>query len=150
MNLDDYPLEAIAARVGTPFYLYDAAILRAALGRLTTMASGPNLVVRYAMKANSARAVLQIVREAGLWIDAVSGNEVLRALRAGFPGGIEPPRIMLTADVFRDNALNVLQQHHILPNLGSPGMIRQLAATGYRGPVAVRTNPGFGHGHVQA
>ena len=43
MNLDDYPLEAIAARVGTPFYLYDAAILRAALGRLTAMASGPNL-----------------------------------------------------------------------------------------------------------
>jgi len=57
---------------------------------------------------------------------------------------------MLTADVFRDNALEVLQQHHILPNLGSPGMIRQLAATGYHGPVAVRANPGFGHGHVQA
>jgi len=57
---------------------------------------------------------------------------------------------MLTADVFRDNALEVLQQHHILPNLGSPGMIRKLAEAGYRGPIAVRANPGFGHGHVQA
>jgi diaminopimelate decarboxylase len=71
-------------------------------------------------------------------------------MRAGFPGGTEPPRIMLTADVFRDNALEVLQQHHILPNLGSPGMIRKLAEAGYRGPIAVRANPGFGHGHVQA
>jgi diaminopimelate decarboxylase len=102
------------------------------------------------MKANSVRQVLEQVRQAGLWIDAVSGNEVLRAMRAGFPGGNEPPQIMLTADVFRDNALGVLQSQHILPNLGSPGMIRQLAAAGYRGPIAVRANPGFGHGHVQA
>jgi diaminopimelate decarboxylase len=114
------------------------------------MASHPNLVVRYAMKANSARAVLKIVREAGLWIDAVSGNEVLRAARAGFPLGGNPPVIMLTSDVYRDNALEVVLRHGVMPNVGSPGQIAQLAAAGYRGPIAMRTNPGFGHGHVQA
>jgi diaminopimelate decarboxylase len=150
MNLDSYPLSQIAARVGTPFFLLDAEILRANLRRLQALVEGPQVVARYAMKANSVRQVLELVCQAGLWIDAVSGNEVLRAMRAGFPGGTEPPRIMLTADVFRDNALEVLQQNHILPNLGSPGMIRQLAAAGYRGPIAVRANPGFGHGHVQA
>jgi diaminopimelate decarboxylase len=149
MKLDSYPLESIAARVGTPFYLYDADILRAALGRLTAMASHPNLVVRYAMKANSARAVLKIVREAGLWIDAVSGNEVLRAARAGFPLGSNPPVIMLTSDVYRDNSLEVVLRHGVMPNVGSPGQIAQLAAAGYRGPIAMRTNPGFGHGHVR-
>ena len=51
MNLDSYPLEQIAAKVGTPFYLYDATLLREALARLQTLANGPNLVVRYAMKA---------------------------------------------------------------------------------------------------
>ena len=150
MNLDTYPLSQLAARVGTPFFLLDAEILRGNLRRLQALAVGPQVVARYAMKANSLRQVLQLVCKAGLWIDAVSGNEVLRAMRAGFPGGTDPPRIMLTADVFRDNALEVLQQHHILPNLGSPGMLRQLAAAGYRGPVAVRANPGFGHGHVEA
>jgi diaminopimelate decarboxylase len=154
MNLDAYPLEAIAARVGTPFYLYDAAILRAALGHLTAMASGPNLgsnlIIRYAMKANSARAVLRIVREAGLWIDAVSGNEVLRAARAGFPLGASPPVIMLTSDVYRDNSLDVILRHGVLPNVGSAGQIGQLVAAGYRGPIALRANPGFGHGHVQS
>lgn len=150
MNLDNYPLSELAARVGTPFFLLDAEILRGNLRRLQVLTAGPQVVARYAMKANSVRQVLELAYEAGLWIDAVSGNEVLRAMRAGFPGGTDPPRIMLTADVFRDNALEVLQQHQVLPNLGSPGMIRQLAATGYRGPVAVRANPGFGHGHVQA
>jgi diaminopimelate decarboxylase len=150
MNFDSYPLNQIAARVGTPFFLLDAEILRKNLARLQGLTEGLPVVARYAMKANSARQVLQMVRDAGMWIDAVSGNEVLRALRAGFPAGIDPPSIMLTADVFRDNALAVLQQHHILPNLGSPGMIRQLAAAGYRGPIAIRANPGFGHGHVQA
>ncbi|HEX7505857.1 MAG TPA: diaminopimelate decarboxylase [Polyangia bacterium] len=150
MRLDTYPLEAMAARVGTPFYLYDATILRAALQRLTAMADGPDLVVRYAMKANSARAVLQIVREAGLWIDAVSGNEVLRAARAGFALGANPPVIMLTADVYRDNSLDVILRHGVLPNVGSPGQIGQLVQAGYRGPIAMRANPGFGHGHVQA
>ena len=40
MHLDSYPLEQIAAKVGTPFYLYDATILRAALDRLVVMAEG--------------------------------------------------------------------------------------------------------------
>ena len=150
MNLDTYPLNQIAARVGTPFFLLDAEILRGNLRRLQALVAGPQTVARYAMKANSVRPVLELVCKAGLWIDAVSGNEVLRAMRTGFSGGTDPPRIMLTADVFRDNALEVCRKHQILPNLGSPGMIRQLAAAGYRGPLAVRANPGFGHGHVQA
>jgi diaminopimelate decarboxylase len=122
MNLSAYPLTQIAARVGTPFYLYDAGILRAALGRLAALRDGhgSNLAVRYAMKANSARKVLELVREAGLWIDAVSGNEVLRAARAGFALGAEPPVILLTSDVYRDNALEVILRHGVMPNVGSP------------------------------
>jgi len=152
MNPSAYPLEQLAARVGTPFYLYDASILRTALERLATLREGhgETLAVRYAMKANSARKMLQIVREAGLWIDAVSGNEVLRAARAGFPLGIEPPVIMLTSDVYRDNALEVILRHGVMPNVGSPGQIHQLSKAGYHGPIAIRVNPGFGHGHVQA
>jgi diaminopimelate decarboxylase len=154
MTLDNYlpslPLERIASQVGTPFYLYDAGILRAALQRLVALASGLNLVVRYAMKANSSHKVLRIVREAGLWIDAVSGNEVLRAARAGFAMGASPPVVMLTSDVYRDNALRVVLENGVMPNVGSPGQIGQLAEAGYRGPIAMRANPGFGHGHVQS
>jgi diaminopimelate decarboxylase len=124
----------LADQVGTPFYLYDAGILRARLGELQALTEGAALQARYAMKANSAAKVLELIRDAGLWIDAVSGNEVLRARRAGFAMGATPPVVMLTADVFRDNALTVVLEHNVLPNIG------------YRGPLAVRFNPGFGHG----
>lgn len=150
LELDRYPLERLAARVGTPFYLYDAGRLRRNVTRLAALADGPLVACRYAMKANSARPLLEMAREAGLWIDAVSGNEVLRALRAGFPGGCDPPVILLTTDVFRDNALATLLSERILPNLGSPGMLRELLDAGWRGPVGVRVNPGFGHGHVES
>jgi diaminopimelate decarboxylase len=102
------------------------------------------------MKACSTRRLLELVREAGIWIDAVSGNEALRALAAGFPAGHAPPAILLTADVFRDNALDVVLEHRFLPNIGSPAMVDALQRAGYRGPIGVRVNPGFGHGHVQA
>ena len=150
MDLSQYPLSEIAAKVGTPFYLYDAAILREKMADVAAATEGPALQARYAMKANSQRKVLEAAREAGLWIDAVSGNEVLRAGRAGFPLGAEPPAVLLTSDVFRDNALDVVLRHGVVPNVGSPGMIRALAEAGYRGDIEMRVNPGFGHGHVQA
>jgi diaminopimelate decarboxylase len=148
IDATNYPLESIAAKVGTPFFLYDAAILRQRLAALATLTDGSNLQARYAMKANPNGAVLKEVREAGLWIDAVSGNEVLRAKRAGFPTGHNPPVIMLTCDVLRDNGADVVLDEGVLVNIGSPGMLRMLRDAGYKGPIAVRVNPGFGHGHV--
>lgn len=150
MDLARYSLDRIADKVGTPFYLYDATILRDRLQRLATLTAGPDLQARYAIKANPAAKVLELVRAAGLWIDAVSGNEVLRAGRAGFAMGNRPPVVMLTVDVLRDNALQTVLEHGVLPNVGSPGMIAELREAGYRGPIALRANPGFGHGHVQS
>ena len=150
LDLASFPLERIADQVGTPFYFYDGAELRRRLQELVVLTDGPALQARYAMKANSCWKVLEAVRAAGLWIDAVSGNEVLRARRAGFPMGAQPPVVMLTADVLRDNALTVVLEHGVLPNIGSPAMVEDLHDSGYRGPIAVRVNPGFGHGHVQS
>jgi diaminopimelate decarboxylase len=90
------------------------------------------------------------MQQSEIWIDAVSGNEMLRAMHAGHAGGQTPPVILYTSDVFRDNALEVVLQKEILPNIGSPGMIDQLAAAGYKGDVSIRINPGFGHGHVNS
>ncbi|HSP98753.1 MAG TPA: diaminopimelate decarboxylase [Candidatus Dormibacteraeota bacterium] len=148
--LDAVDLEAIARRVGTPFYLYDAATLHRRIADVQAIAPGDGIHARYAMKACSLRRVLEVMRDAGVWIDAVSGNEVLRALAAGFPAGPRPPVVLLTADVFRDNALTVVLEHGVLPNIGSPAMLDALQRAGYRGPIGVRVNPGFGHGHVQA
>lgn len=148
--LDDVDLESLARRVGTPFYVYSAAVLRRRIGEIKAITAHPWLQARYAMKACANRRVIEEIRRHGIWIDAVSGNEVLRARAAGFAMGATPPLVLFTADVFRDNAVDVICQHRILPNIGSLAMIDALQGAGYRGPIGVRVNPGFGHGHVSA
>ncbi len=143
-------LRTLAAEVGTPFFVYDAAVLRARIAQISELTAAPGLQARFAMKACPATRILHEMRAHGVWIDAVSGNEVLRARRAGYPAGAVAPEILLTADVFRDNALEVVCRERVLPNLGSPGQLAPLVAAGYRGPVGLRVNPGFGHGHVAA
>ncbi len=143
-------LNSLASSVGTPFWLYDAAVIRQRIADIKELTNAPYLQARFAMKACPATAILREMAAAGIWIDAVSGNEVLRALQAGHAAGQEPPVICLTADVFRDNALEVIREHGVLPNIGSPGQIADLAAAGYRGKISLRVNPGFGHGHVNS
>ena len=151
MSLDAFPLETLAARVGTPFYLYDGQELRAALGRLRALAAAdptPDDPLRDEgeLGAQGARAGAR-----GGDVDRRGQRQRGAAGRPRrLPLGAEPPVIMLTADVYRDNALEVILRHGVLPNVGSPGQIRQLADAGYRGPIVVRVNPGFGHGHVQS
>jgi diaminopimelate decarboxylase len=143
-------IEFLARRVGTPFYVFSAEVLRQKMDDICAITAAPGLQARYAMKACSTRRVLEAVCQRGLWIDAVSGNEVLRARAAGFAMGSAPPTVLFTADVFRDNALEAICANRILPNIGSPGMIDDLRRAGYRGPIGMRLNPGFGHGHVSA
>ena len=61
-SLDSVPLDAIASRVGTPFYLYRADAVRASIAALRAAAPAPDFAVRYAMKACSARRVLEEIR----------------------------------------------------------------------------------------
>ena len=149
-KLDPTLLERLSQSVGTPYWLYDAATLRRRIKMVAEITDQPGVQARFAMKSLPVTRVLQEMKEAGIWIDAVSGNEVLRAQHAGYAGGSAPPYICFTADVFRDNALEVVMQEGVLPNIGSPGMIRQLAEAGYQGEISLRINPGFGHGHVNA
>ena len=148
MTLDAALIRKLASKVGTPFWLYDAKLIRQRIADVKFMSSAPGVQPRFAMKSCPATRVLQEMAKANVWIDAVSGNEALRAIRAGHQPGNNPPVVCFTADVFRDNGLDVVMQNRLLPNIGSPAMIRQLAAAGYSGPVSIRVNPGFGHGHV--
>ena len=42
--------------------------------------------IHYTLKANSNRAILQVMRGLGAGVDVVSGGELYRALRAGYSG----------------------------------------------------------------
>src|SRR5258708_33831716 len=98
-------LHHLAAKVGTPFWLYEAAVIRRRVRDILFLTQGEGMQARYAMKACPATRVLREMERAGIWIDAVSGNEVLRARRAGFAGGNRPPPTPSTPRLFRVNAL---------------------------------------------
>ena len=83
---EDVPLAEIAARVGTPVYVYSTATmcrhveaLRVALKPL------PDPLIAYAVKANPNSAVVATLAKSGLGADVVSGGEYQRARSAGVP-----------------------------------------------------------------
>lgn len=72
--------------VPTPFYYYDADLLRATLRAINAEAGKHDgFVVHYAVKANANPKLLNIIREAGLGADCVSGGEIEAVAKAGFP-----------------------------------------------------------------
>src|SRR6266481_10212321 len=74
----------VRRRFGTPCYVYDRAALEAAARQALAFPAPFGFTLRYAMKANPSRGVLQLFRDLGLHVDASSDFEVERALRAGF------------------------------------------------------------------
>lgn len=149
------PIPALAREFGTPVYVYDAAPIARRISQLKQFDA-----IRYAQKACSNLAILDLVRRHGAVVDCVSAGEIHRAIAAGFKPGqkAHPPEIVFTADLFERDALDFVVEHDVHVNCGSPDMIDQygeaLASRAVPGPdvtygITLRINPGFGHGHSQ-
>ena len=70
----------------TPFYYYDAELLRKTLQTINDEAGKhEGFLVHYAVKANANPQLLRIIRQAGLGADCVSGGEIEASIKAGFP-----------------------------------------------------------------
>ncbi len=61
LHAESVPLEAIAREFGTPCYVYSRAALAAALTRFQAACGRRDVLVCYAMKANSNLAILELV-----------------------------------------------------------------------------------------
>ncbi|MCX7512824.1 diaminopimelate decarboxylase [Frateuria sp. STR12] len=83
--LDGVDLHALAERLGTPLHAYSANAIRRRIGELQTALQGLDATICYAVKANSNRAILELMAAAGLGADIVSAGELQRALAAGIP-----------------------------------------------------------------
>jgi diaminopimelate decarboxylase len=129
---------------GTPLFVYDAGTIEQRIADLRSFD-----VIRYAQKANSNLAILDLCRRLGVLVDAVSAGEVRRALTAGYPAQGNPYPIVYTADIFDRDALNLVVEHGIHVNCGSPDMIDQYGQRAPGREITLRINPGFGHGHSQ-
>lgn len=73
----------LARAHGTPLFAYSTASMHDALAAYRRGFDGRQLLVCYAMKANSSLAVLQTFARQGCGFDIVSGGELARVLAAG-------------------------------------------------------------------
>ena len=82
-----FDVAVAAEKFGTPLYLYSAGTILDHYGRLNEALAGLDHLICYAVKANSNRAILRLLRDAGAGFDIVSGGELFRALKAGADPG---------------------------------------------------------------
>lgn len=134
-----------AEQFGTPLWLYNRETIEKAVKDVKIFDT-----VRFAQKACPNLSIVALIKRLGCVVDAVSAGEIVRALKAGFKGGVEKgrvPEIVYTADIFDRDALELVKKYNIPVNVGSPDMIQQLADAGIKSELTLRINPGFGHGH---
>ncbi len=137
--------------IRTPFYYYDADLLRKTLQTINDEANKhQGFCVHYAVKANAHPRVLRIIREAGLGADCVSGGEIEAALRAGFPAD----KIVYAGVGKSDWEINLGLEKEIfcfnVESIPELEVINSLAgASGKTARVAFRINPDVGaHTHA--
>lgn len=136
-------LEKLAARHGTPLYVYSAAAIRTRLQAFRQAFHAVPHTICYSVKANSALAILRRIAWGGAGFDVVSGGELARVLRA--------QRKAVRKVVFSGVGKTVpemelaLKSGILLFNVESSSELRILATTAARlkkkAPVALRVNP---------
>jgi diaminopimelate decarboxylase len=146
LHVEGVALSEIAARFGTPCYVYSRATLTAAYAAYRDALQAHGLADRslicYAVKANSNLAILNLFARLGAGFDIVSGGELARVIAAGgaadkvvFSGvgkSREEMRAALEADIHCFNVESASELDQLSEVAGSVGR---------RAPVSLRVNP---------
>lgn len=148
LTCEDVALERIAARVGTPAYVYSRASIAAAYRLLDRSLGALPHTICYAVKANSNLGILRLLARLGSGFDIISGGELYRLERAGVPGRrIVFSGVGKTREEIRE-ALQYGGTGILLFNIESAAELDLLAeessrrgVPGRRAPAAIRVNP---------
>ena len=139
---EDVSIQDIAAKIGTPFYLYSYATLKRHFQVFYAAFGDVSKLICFSAKANTNLAVLKIFADLGCGLDIVSGGELYRGLMAGF----SPDRIVYSGVGKRVDEIDYALETDILMfNVESPVELalinRRAALLKKQAPVAIRVNP---------
>lgn len=133
---------ALARCLGTPFYAYDANLIRARVAELRA-ALPERVQIHYAIKANPFPPLLRLMSGLVDGGDVASSGELGKALEAGF----KPDSLSFAGPGKRDGELEAALRAGITVNVESRGELERLARLGerlgIRPKVALRINPDF-------
>ena len=142
LMVEDVDLQQLAARHGTPLYVYSRATLERHWRAFDeALGDHPHLVC-YAVKANSNLAVLSLLAKLGSGFDIVSGGELARVLKAGG----DPARIVFSGvgktAAEMEQALDAGIRCFNVESTSELSRLNGVAAThGTIAPVSLRVNP---------
>jgi diaminopimelate decarboxylase len=139
---EEFDVAVAAERFGTPLYLYSAGTILDHYGRLDEALAELDHLICYAVKANSNRAILRLLRDAGAGFDIVSGGELFRALKAG----ADPGKCTFAGvGKSREEIEYALEQGVYSFNIESEAELDYInhiaSAKNQRAPIALRVNP---------
>jgi diaminopimelate decarboxylase len=142
LTCDGVALSEIARAVGTPAYVYSAALVEENYRRFDDAFAPVPHVVCYAAKANSNLTLLRRLAELGAGADVVSGGELRAVLESGFSAD----RVVFSGVGKTDEEIRYAVESNLLEiNAESEHEIEkidaQAAAAGVRARVALRVNP---------
>jgi diaminopimelate decarboxylase len=140
--LEEVALAGLAARFGTPSYVYSRAALEDAYHQFAGALEGQDALVCYAVKANSNLAVLDVFARLGAGFDIVSGGELARVLAAG----AAPDTVVFSGVGKTETEMaDALRAGILCFNVESAAELSRLealaAVLGRRAPVSLRVNP---------
>jgi diaminopimelate decarboxylase len=139
---EEVELDAIAARHGTPTYVYSSATFRRQLAFLAEAFAPLDPLVCYAVKTCGNIHLLRQLADGGAGADVVSGGELYRALTAGVPAdkvvfaGVGKSETELGEAIEAGIRYVNVESESELETLG-----RLAADLGRTVPVAIRVNP---------
>ena len=134
-------IEKITFNYKKPLFLYDEQKILKSAQEAIDFQAPYGLTVRYAMKANSNKAILNTLVEQGVHIDASSEYEAQRAILSGIPAS----KILITTQEYTEGISTLIQQGVLF----DASSLEQLRLYGEKFPkknVGVRINPGLGSG----
>lgn len=143
LALGGISVEDLMQEYGSPLYVYEEETLRTQYRTLRDSFSDISLQIHYAMKANPNPALLQILREEGAGVDAVSPLEVQLALDAGVPAS----HILFTGNNIPLSEIEYCLERGISINLESLSLLEEFGKAHPGEEVSLRINPGVGSGH---
>jgi len=140
--IEAVPLETVASEFGTPCYVYSRAAIEAAWGEFAGACAAREVLVCYAVKANSNLAILNLLARLGAGFDIVSGGELARVLAAG---GSAAKTVFSGVGKSEAEMRTALAADILCFNVESEGEIERLDRVarelGRRAPVSLRVNP---------
>jgi diaminopimelate decarboxylase len=142
MHCEGVPVPELAARYGTPLYVYSQTSIEDRVRALDDAFRPLDRLLAYSVKANGNLSILRLLARAGCGADIVSGGELYRAVKAGMPAN----RIVFSGVGKTRPELEQAQDAGILCfNVESEGELKLLSevgrAAGRPAPVALRINP---------